>query len=318
MERRPRTQVITTCRADEGLLNPVIAEMLRRDVKASVGMKNNPDLCVLLGDRYETLEWARTAVHDNIPIAHIHGGDVSGCEHMDDKFRDAITMLSDLHFAATERSCQRLRAMGTSPNRTWSVGSPALDDIIGRQHAGDHDYVVVLQHPVSGQSDRAVEQLKATLSAVSAAKRSSILIYPNDDPGGAEMVKYIEAHPNWNPGQRTRVYWNLPRDQFIDQLCHCRCLVGNSSAAYVECSYLGVPCVDVWDRQNGRENAGNVVRSTCSQVAINASIWMAEALGRQLKPSNLYGDGHASERIVEHILEWWDDKIGGQPGRHHA
>ena len=312
MERRPRVAVISTSRADDGLLQPV------RD---ALGHKywfdglRQTDIVVLLGDRYDTLLLAMDYVRSNIPIAHIHGGDKSGREHMDDKLRDAITMLADLHFPATWKSYYRLLNMGVAPETTWMTGSPALDDIVGKKHVGG-DYIVVLQHPVSSQARQFKEQCESTWNAVKSCGRDVVWIRPNNDPG------HDGVNESWwsakNSPITLQTHKNLPRPDFIDLLCNCHCLVGNSSAAYVECSYLGVPCVDVGDRQNGRENAGNVLKVPHRAEVIELAIEGFDGPLGHPESSNLYGDGHASERIVEHILEWWDDKTGGQPGRHHA
>jgi len=241
-----------------------------------------PDVVLVLGDRAEIFAAAQAAAISGVGLAHIHGGEVSGC--IDDKMRNAITMLADWHFAATEKACERLVRI-RNPLRKGDIfltGSPAVDAALSVPEAprAGGDYIVVLVHP-SGEPTLLNEVSKAVKDM------RAVWIGPNNDPGN----KDIRLHSRRS---------NVPHDVFINLLRQCRCLVGNSSCAFIEGSALGVKAVNVGHRQDGRENAGNVVHAEIDAADIRRAMALPVT---EPYIHTLYGDGHATENIVKVLAE---------------
>ena len=220
-----------------------------------------PDIVLLLGDRGEMLAGAIVASYLQIPVAHIHGGDVSST--VDDATRHAITKLSNVHFAATERSASRIIQMGENPKNIFVVGAPGLDSIIKIKDNIDEsylkekynikkDFVLVLQHPVSLEVEDSANQIKQTLDAVTSTGYQVLLVYPNADAGGRAMIDKINEYD-------VDAYKNIPHDDFIGLLGLASALIGNSSSGIIESSSFKLPVINIGTRQSGREKAENVI-----------------------------------------------------------
>ena len=271
-------------------------------------IKIKPDIVLLLGDRGEMLAGAVVASYLQIPIAHVHGGDVSST--VDDSTRHAITKLANIHFPATEKSASRIRQMGENPDNIFVVGAPGLDDIIKNSKDIDElrlkekynikkDFVLVLQHPVSLEEKDSSKQIKETLDAVSLTDYHVIVIYPNADAGGRAMIDVINQYD-------FAKYKNIPRSDFIGLLSIAKILIGNSSSGIIESSSLKLPVINIGTRQQGREKAENVldIDYNCADIydAINfiESSKYQNILNNCINP---YGDGKASERICKTLKE---------------
>ena len=220
-----------------------------------------PDIVLLLGDRGEMLAGAIVASYLQIPVAHIHGGDVSST--VDDSARHAITKLSNIHFAATEKSASRIKQMGENPDNIFVVGAPGLDSIMKSKDNVDKnyllnkykinkDFVLILQHPVSLEVDDSAFQIQQTLDAVMSTDYQVILVYPNADAGGRAMIDKINEYD-------VDAYKNIPHDDFIGLLSLASALIGNSSSGIIESSSFKLPVINIGTRQSGREKAENVI-----------------------------------------------------------
>ena len=268
-----------------------------------------PDIVMVLGDRVEAFAAAAAAGASNRGVAHIHGGDVTR-GGIDESMRHAITKLAHLHFAATERSRERIVRMGEDPDRVFVVGAPGLDSIrtlaplsladVGRALgiALERPYVVLVQHPVSTRPDAAAREIEETLEALSASGRRTICIYPNADAGGRRMIAAIERHRGepW-----LVVLPNAEHDLYLNLLRHADALVGNSSSGIIEAGMFHLPVVNVGERQHGRERGANVVDAPPERDAIKAvlqQVTRPEFAAVAASAANPYGDGHASERIA--------------------
>ena len=277
-----------------GLLTMQLAPIL-------AGLK--PDCVVTIADRHETLATAIAASYQHIPLCHVQGGEVSGS--IDDKVRNAVTQLADLHLVATDKAAERVEYVRPDMlvSRVKVTGCPSIDLAaeavrLGPIHKAD---VIVLQHPVTGEVEQAGAQMRATIEAVGSMwgiehdELRPLYFWPGDEPGSDAMSKELRLagiHP----------VRNLEPVEFLRVLLGAKVLVGNSSVGIRECSYLGVPVVNIGTRQNGRERAENVedVPAVASDIG--------EAVGRQTarryKPSTLYGDGQAGKRIAQALMEW--------------
>ncbi len=272
-----------------------------------------PDVVLLLGDRYEILSAVVAAAYSGHVIAHIHGGD-SPRGGFDEYTRHAITKMSHIHFAATRLSGRRIRQLGEDPERIYVVGSPAIDAILRdaptprRRLERDYDlgrdspFLLVVQHPVSTSPDTAAAELETTLDALEGIGMPMVGVFPNVDPGGERMRKRLAARAR---ALDMRLRPNVPHGDYLGLMRACAAMVGNSSSGIIEAPTLGVPVVNIGDRQAGRERAGKVIDVPGDAKAIARGVRraLAPAYRRTLgKAANPYGDGHASERIVE-VLE---------------
>lgn len=273
---------------EDSLANSALSTGLLTMQLAGVFERLRPDVVVTIADRHETLATAIAASYQNVTLCHVQGGEVTGS--IDDKVRDAVTQLADVHCVATQGAWQRVGRM--TDTEDWDgihvTGCPSIDLAAEAMRLGPlpSKDVIVLQHSVTDEADLAGEQMRATIAAIGT---DALYFWPGEDAGGSLMVKELRLagiHP----------VRNLPPLDFLRTLLGCRVLVGNSSVGIRECSYLGVPVVDIGTRQQGRERARNVVESPHEMDVIRKSV-----LRQMVYPfgsSTLYGDGHAGERIA--------------------
>ncbi len=272
-----------------------------------------PDVVVTIADRYETLATAIAASYSNIPLAHIQGGEVTG--NIDEKVRHAITKLADLHLVASEKAAERVIKMGENPERVFVTGCPSIDlaakaimpeldfDPIeryggsGEKRFKAEDYYIVIQHPVTDERGLARQQVNETMEAMYELGKPTYWIWPNADSGSDETSKGIRIFRERFKPQNIWFFRDIPSRDFLKLLYHSNCIIGNSSVAIRECSFLGVPAVNIGTRQAGRDRAENVTDVDYNKEAILAAIKMRKKMPR--KRSTLYGDGCAGEKIAE-------------------
>ncbi len=268
-----------------------------------------PDVLLVLGDRGEMLAGAVAAVYMGIPVAHIHGGELSGS--IDGIVRHAITKLAHIHFPATEKSAQRIIQMGENPDYVFVVGAPGLDSIVHErltepeilQHKYKIDvaepFIMVVQHPVTLEVDKAADQMRETLHAVADFKLPAIVVYPNADAGGRKMIDVIKEYTS----PLIHAFESISHTDYLSLLKRTRVVVGNSSSSIIEAPSFGVPVVNVGTRQNGRERAENVIDVQYDAQSIKKGIEKAlynTAFREKARTcKNPYGDGNASSRIVK-------------------
>jgi UDP-hydrolysing UDP-N-acetyl-D-glucosamine 2-epimerase len=286
--------------------------------------KLSPDWVVVLGDRIEAFAAAAAASIGGRALCHIHGGDrAEGVA--DEAMRHAITKLAHLHLAATPQSADRIIRMGEDPARVHVVGSPAIDELAGIQPLGDAEYqefgsplAVVLLHPI-GRHDEAEEWAATTL--VEGVKRAGLLektiaLHPNHDPGRRGTLRGLEA--TMAP---ERLHRHLPRQRFVGLLKRIAAeggvMIGNSSAGLIEAAAIGLPVVDVGDRQSGRERASNAVHAADGDAdAIAGAIMKARAIDRA-SITHPYGDGLTGKRCARLFAEV-DPRAAGFLRKHNA
>jgi UDP-N-acetylglucosamine 2-epimerase (non-hydrolysing)/GDP/UDP-N,N'-diacetylbacillosamine 2-epimerase (hydrolysing) len=277
-----------------------------------------PDLVVVLGDRYETFAAAQAAMYMRLPMAHLFGGDVTEGA-IDESIRHAISKMSHLHFTSNADSTRRLTQLGEDPSRIFTVGSPGIDAIkrlklMDRETIGPEvgmalgeRNILVTFHPVTVEADRsvgAIDELFAALSALDPATRLYFTLANADAEGRAlnERIKaFVAGRPN------TIAVASLGQLRYISLMNQADVVVGNSSSGIYEAPSLNTPSVDIGDRQKGRERAASVFHAAPESHAITAAI--SAALGRGRQPTTSpYGDGEASRRIA--------DTIAGVPDFH--
>ena len=271
-----------------------------------------PDMLVLIADRYEMLAPAAAALALRIPMAHIEGGEIT-VGAIDDAVRNALTKLSHLHFACTQRAAKRIAEMGEEPWRITFSGSLSLDALRRerlltrrqlRKRLGFQvmpDAVVCIYHPVTMLANP-TEEAEEVFAALRTVQRQLIFLYPNADAGGRQLVAraldFAEARPN------ARVLVNLDHRVYLSLLKHAGALLGNSSSGIIESTSLGIPAVNVGIRQRGREQAGNVidVPASCNAIARAVNKAFSPKFRRSIQHlENPYGEGDAA-RIISQVL----------------
>ena len=274
----------------------------------------SPDVILVLGDRGEALAATIAGAHMNIPVAHIHGGEVTGT--IDESLRHAITKFSHIHFAATESSKNRIIKMGENKDYVFNTGSPGLDTILNREFSPketifsefnlnpNKKLIMLAQHPVTSERDFAAEQIKETLLAIKELKIQTIIIYPNADAGGNSMIEIIKDYECLDFVQ---AFSNISYEKYLNLLRHADIMVGNSSSAIMEAPSFGVPAVNVGTRQQGRERGDNIVDAGHDKNDIVKAILYGleneEFYNKTAEKYNPYGDGKTSKKIVEILSE---------------
>ncbi len=274
--------------------------------------KIKPDLNLILGDRGEMFASSIAASQMNIPNVHIHGGDVSG--GIDEYNRHAMTKLSNIHFAATKKSKERIIKMGENPKNVFFTGSPSIDEIklnkitdkktlekkYGIKFNGDE--ILLLYHSVTTQTDQSEKQILLILNTIKKLNKTTIAIFPNSDPGNKIIFKHFNSFAKKHSFFKT--YSSIPRNDYLGMLKNCGVLVGNSSSGFIESSYLKTPVVNIGIRQAGREKGKNVLNVDGNSIqSIHNAIIKALTMTKTNKTTDfIYGNGTASKKIMK-ILE---------------
>ncbi len=267
-----------------------------------------PDILVLLGDRYETFTAATAAMMLRIPIAHIHGGEVTEGA-LDDAMRHGITKMAHLHFTAAEPYRQRVIQLGENPDRVFNVGAPGLEAItrtplMNREDLAqdlgfflDGSVFVVTYHPETlGKVDASsgIEDLLQALNLFPEAR--IILTKANADSQGRVVNDRLETYAERNK-DRVFLSASLGQRRYYSAVALADVVIGNSSSGIIEAPALGTPSVNIGDRQKGRLRAASVV--DCAESASAIATAIDEALHRDHQISvNPYGTGETSSKII--------------------
>lgn len=272
-----------------------------------------PDMLVLLGDRYEILAAAQAAMVARIPIAHIAGGDVTEGA-FDEAIRHSITKMAHLHFVTNEASAHRVRQLGENPEHIFNVGSPGLDYIKRMQLLGRSELeealnfkfrggnLLVTFHPVTLETQSAEMQFQELLTALDSLGENIGIIFtkPNADTEGRAIIRlmdsYVATHPN------AKAYTSLGQARYLSAMSQVDVVVGNSSSGLYEAPSFGKPTVNIGDRQKGRLQASSVINCRQEAEAIEGAILQALALDCSGAVSP-YGDGNSSVRIKDRLKQ---------------
>ncbi len=275
-----------------------------------------PDLVVVRGDRYEVMSAALAAAYLNIPVAHIEGGDVTGT--IDESVRHAVTKLSHIHFTTNEESRKRVIRMGENSDYVYNFGAPDLEFVAKNNFEVDSDFInfigvgdmidldkkflIVMQHPVTSEVGKNRKNIEETLQAVYKFNIPTIWFWPNIDAGTDETSKGIRTFREIHKPKKIRFIKYLPPEQFIGLLKKTACLVGNSSAGIKECSFLGIPVVNIGTRQQGRMRADNVTDVNYDRDEIMEAIKNQLVKGRY-KVSTIYYKPGTAKKMVEVLAQ---------------
>jgi UDP-hydrolysing UDP-N-acetyl-D-glucosamine 2-epimerase len=280
---------------------------------ADVFERLHPDIIVLLGDRFEILAAAQTALVAKIPVAHIHGGE-STEGLIDEAIRHAVTKMAHLHFVASEPYRNRVMQLGEDPNRVFNVGAPGLDNIKKLTLLNKDDFereinfklgklnFLVTYHPVTLQNDRPEVPMAALLAALGSFPDARIIFTkPNADTQGRVLIDMIDQFVHQHK-RNTVAFISMGQTRYLSAIQHVDVVIGNSSSGLTEVPLFKKPTVNLGDRQRGRLKAASVIDCAENTAAITAAIEKALSADFQKtlpQVSSLYGYGDASIKIKE-------------------
>lgn len=273
-----------------------------------------PDIVLVVADRYETLAAAVAASYMNIVLAHTQGGEVTGS--IDESVRHATTKLAHIHFPASLNAKKNIIKMGENPKKVHLVGCPSLDLIKKNQLTIDNKfkkkysrsgvgeleinfnkpYIVVLQHPVTTEYKKIKENIDQTINAIIKVDHQVVWLWPNVDAGSDVLSKSIRRLREEIKPKNIRWQKNYNPEDYLKLIYNASCLVGNSSSAIREGAFLGIPAVNIGNRQQNREHGKNIINVNYNWKNI------LQAIDKQLnrkkfQPNKIFGDGKAGKRI---------------------
>ncbi len=280
-----------------------------------------PDFLVVVGDREEAMMGALAGAYLRIPVVQIAAGDHADDGNVDNAVRHAASKLAHLHFCLTQKSADRLIAMGEEPWRVHVTGSPSLERFVTTPSMADSDLwqaldhdpgddpvIVVIQHPILGDEENAERHMTESLEAVRRLGLPAFVSAPNSDTGHSGVIRAIKAAAGDNP--RLHAYQTLDNTLFVNLMRRASVLLGNSSAGLIEAPFLKLPAVNVGLRQRGREHGETVQFVEPDRASIETAL--QRALYDQPYKSvvtsapSLYGEGDAARRMVAILTDMAD------------
>lgn len=311
---------------DGFIIDEKIENLLASDSKSSVAKSTGlatillsdaftrlqSDVVLILGDRFETHAAATTAMLMNIPIAHIHGGEITEGA-VDEQIRHSITKMSYIHFTSTEKYRQRIIQMGEDTSRVFTSGAPGIDNIMNLELLSKTELeddlnwsfgessALFTYHPVTLESSDIDNEISHMFTVLEKTGLNVLFTYANADDSGRVINQKIEEFCQTNP-IKYKVVKSLGQLRYLSAMNYVDLLIGNTSSGIIEAASFQKPVVNIGDRQKGRVQSGNVIDS--SVEGLNNAIEQAlskEYLDRCKTLTNVYGNGNASDVIVEQL-----------------
>lgn len=274
-----------------------------------------PDMIVVLGDRYEMLSVVSAATIFKIPIAHLHGGEVTEGAY-DDAVRHSITKMSHLHFASTDEYRRRIIQMGEQPEDVFHVGAIGLDNIKTLNLLNKEDLERVLEikfnkynyqitfHPETLGNSSSQEQFQVLLNSINKEENSFfVFTKANADTDGRVINQMIDEYVSKNP-KKAKAFHSLGNLKFLSLVKHCDAIVGNSSSGIIEAPSLHTATINIGDRQKGREQANSIINVKCLESEISEAFNKIKDFEFQLSLNDIdnpYDKGGATKLIYENI-----------------
>jgi GDP/UDP-N,N'-diacetylbacillosamine 2-epimerase (hydrolysing) len=273
----------------------------------------NPDLIIILGDRYETFSATAAASVANIPVAHLHGGELTEGA-FDDSFRHSMTKMSYLHFTSTEEYRKRVIQLGENPERVFNVGALGVENILNldllskRELERELDislrekYLLIVFHPVTLENKTAENNFEELLEAIDKYDNniSKVFIKGNSDTDGRIINQMIDQYVNENNNSYT--FTSLTVENYLSLLKNCFVLVGNSSSGIVEAPSLKTPSINIGDRQKGRIKAESVFDCKNNEADILSTLKKVDNLFSNDKFENI-NNPYEKENISDEIIK---------------
>ena len=265
-----------------------------------------PDLIVVHGDRVETMAGATVGALNDILVAHVEGGELSGT--VDELIRHAVSKLSHLHFVANAEAAGRLEQLGELPESIYTIGSPdidvmlsdalpALDEVREHYEIPFREYGIALYHPVTSELDRTAEHARAVADALARAPQNFVVIHPNNDHGSETI---LEALGGLAGRPDIRLLPSMRFESFLSLLRHARVIIGNSSAGIREAPVYGVPTINLGSRQQNRFAYQSIVHLPEDADLILKTL---ARLPERFEPSGHFGDGRSRQRFLAALRE---------------
>lgn len=293
--------------------------------RCAIGISNvlahiAPDLIVVLGDRYELLPVCNTALIMNIPIAHISGGDIT-IGAIDNEIRNAITMMSSLHFPGVDDSANNIIRMRGDGRNVFVVGEPGLENLKRLQLWNKEQlsenmdikkesrWILVSLHPETQEPLEYNKEMAANIIAVldEVNDISVVITRANADYGGVQLNEYFESVVKKDP-QKYSLYSSLGQTRYLSFMKECFVIIGNSSSGIVEAPSVGTHVINIGNRQKGRHLCDNVTQSDSSLLSIQNAWKKVEQKGTKMVKDYYYGDGNTSFKVVDHIKHYLNIK----------
>jgi len=267
----------------------------------------NPDLIVVHGDRVEALAGAIVGSLNNILVAHIEGGEISGT--VDELIRHAVSKLAHIHFVANEEAKRRLIQMGEIKESIFVIGSPDLDlmnskNLPSIEEAKKYydiefkNYAIAMFHPVTTEYDKIQKYAENFVDALIESKLNYIIIYPNNDLGSIEILneyKRIEKNKNF------KIFPSIRFEYFLVLLKNAKFIIGNSSAGIREAPYYNVPSIDIGTRQNNRAKIDSIIHCDYKKEDILYAIEKVKNLKLNKIQKNYFGEGNSDKLFFKII-----------------
>ena len=281
--------------------------------------KIKPDLIVVHGDRVEALAGAISGSLNNILVAHIEGGEISGT--IDELIRHAVTKMSHIHFVSNTNAANRLNQLGELSSSVHVIGSPdldlmdpqripKLDFVLGYYNINFDDYAIAMFHPVTTEINKTAKNIKSFVDAIIKSNKNYVLIYPNNDLGSNIIIneyKRLKNNPNF------RIFPSTRFEYFLTLLFSAKFIIGNSSAGIREAPYYNVPTIDIGTRQKNRSSGNSIFHSDYGESKILQTIKKASNFDLKKKKGirHDFGSGDSDKRFIQIIGKdffWKTDK----------
>ncbi len=269
-----------------------------------------PDVVLVLGDRFETHAAATTAMLMNIPIAHIHGGEITEGA-VDEKIRHSITKMSSLHFTSTDEYRNRVIQMGESLDTVFSVGAPGIDNIVNMNLLSKGELEDELEWKFNGVTALFTfhsetlstvdtrEEITRILEVIDESNLNVLFTYANSDDGGRVVNEKVEEFASKDK-EKYLVVKSLGQLKYLSAMKRLDLVIGNTSSGIIEAASFQKPVVNIGCRQLGRLQSGNVINSTVENLMKSINQALSEDFLENLKQKkNIYGDGNTASKIVD-------------------
>ena len=269
--------------------------------------KINPDLIVIHGDRVETLAGAIVGSLNNILVAHIEGGELSGT--VDELIRHSVTKLSHIHFVSNHEASKRLTQMGEMKSSIFTIGSPDIDimssddlpplEIVKNYYQINFDqYAIVMFHPVTTEAKQMKQYADDFVESLLGFDENFVVIFPNNDFGSKNI---LEAYHKIAENKRFRIFPSLRFEYFLVLLKNAKFIIGNSSAGIREAPYYGIPVINIGTRQQNRTLNTNIINVDYQKENIDSAL---QSVGsNKIKiVVNDFGDGNSTELFLSSLL----------------
>jgi UDP-N-acetylglucosamine 2-epimerase (hydrolysing) len=277
-----------------------------------------PDLIIVHGDRVEALAGAMVGALNNVLVAHVEGGEVSGT--VDELIRHSVTKMSHLHFVSHEEAGRRLVQLGEEESSIHVIGSPDMDimksphlpsieSVRAHYEVDFAEYGILLFHPVTTEIDSLQHEITEVLDAVEVSGRSFVAIFPNNDRGSDIILDAYAARIAEHP--RVRLFPSISFESMLVMLQNARFVLGNSSMGIREAPFYGIPTINVGTRQTGRSDNQDIINVQADGPAILWAIQECDRIRSQLRSSQEFGSGNSHERFrrVLESAEVWETSV---------